>query len=275
LSTVSTVRLERVAAEAGGRLWMQLYLMQDRKVGGDIVERAQAAGYEALLLTTDANVFGSREWDRRNYRAPGKPTLRNLLDALRHPRWLYEVLLRDGAPQFENFAAFLPPGAARAVGGSTIIPELFRCAIDWNDVAWLRRIWHGKLLIKGVLSVADAELAVEHGCDGIILTNHGGRQLDHCVAPIEVLPEIAQAVGRRTTVLIDSGFRRGTEVLKALALGAQAVLIGRPVLYGLISGGERGVQRALEILTSEIDRSLGQLGCRSLAELGPHLLRRA
>ncbi len=275
LSTVSTVRLEQVAQQAPGRLWMQLYLMQDRKVGADIVARAQQAGYEALVFTTDANVFGSREWDRRNYRSPGKPTARNLLDALRHPRWLYEVLVRDGAPKFENFLHFLPPGAGSAVGGSTIIPQLFHCAIGWNDVAWLRRIWNGKLLVKGVLSVADAERAIEHGCDGIVLSNHGGRQLDHCVAPLEVLPEIADAVGRRATIIIDSGFRRGSEVIKALALGAHAVMIGRATLYGLIAGGEPGVQRALEILTGEIDRTLGQLGCRSVRDLGPHLLRRS
>ncbi len=272
LSTVSTVRLERIAAEAGGRLWMQLYVMDDRKVAESIVTRAAANGFEALVFTTDANVFGSREWDRRNYRLPGKPTARNLLDALRHPRWLYEILVRHGVPRFENFASFLPPGGATALGGSTVIPKLFSPSITWDDIGWLRGIWPGKLLVKGVLSVEDAVRAAELGCDGIILTNHGGRQLDYCVSAIDVLPEVVQAVRGRLTLLVDGGFRRGSDVVKALALGAESVMLGRATLYGLTAAGERGVRRALEILTSEIDRTLGQLGCRSVADLGPHLL---
>lgn len=273
LSTVSTVRLERLATEVGGRLWMQLYVMRDRKVAEDIVARAQAAGYEALVFTTDANVFGAREWDVRNYRRPGKPTLRNLLDALRHTRWLFEVLLRHGVPQFENFAAFLPPGSASALGGSTVIPKIFAPSLTWDDIAWLRGIWRGKLLVKGVLSIPDAERAAALGCDGIVLTNHGGRQLDYCVSSMDVLPEIARAVGQRLTVIVDGGFRRGSDVIKALALGARSVMIGRATLYGLTAAGERGARRALEILTGEIDRTLGQLGCCSVGDLGPQLLR--
>jgi (S)-mandelate dehydrogenase len=274
MSTVSTTRIERVAAEAGGRLWMQLYVMKNRKVAESIVSRAHAAGFEALVFTTDANVFGHREWDRRNYLRPGRPTLRSALDMFRHPRWLCDVILAKGVPQFVNFADFLPPGGASAIGGSTIIPTLFSPDITWDDIAWLRGIWDRKLLIKGVLSVPDAERAAALGCDGIILTNHGGRQLDSCVAPFEMVPEISAAVGHRMTVIVDSGFRRGTDVVKALALGANAVMIGRATLYGLAAGGEPGVKRALEILTSEIDRALGQLGVRSLDELGPQLLRR-
>ena len=273
LSTVSTVRLERIAAEAGGRLWMQLYVMRDRKVAADIVARAAAAGYEALVFTTDANVFGAREWDVRNYRRPGKPTLRNLLSALRHPGWLYRVLIQNGVPRFENFLSFLPPGAGSALGGSTVIPKLFEPSLTWDDVKWLREIWRGKLLVKGVLSVPDAERAVSLGCDGIVLTNHGGRQLDYCVSAIDMLPEIASAVGKRTTIIVDGGFRRGSDVIKALALGAESVMIARATLYGLMAAGERGARRALEILMSEIDRTLGQLGCCSVGELGPHLLR--
>jgi (S)-mandelate dehydrogenase len=275
LSTVATTRLEDVAAAAGGRLWMQLYVMRDRSVAEDIMRRVDAAGYEALVFTTDANVFGSREWDRRSYRAPGKPTLRAMLDALRHPRWIREVLLKEGMPRFRNFEKFLPPGAATAVGGSTIIPKLFAPSITWDDIAWIRRHWPRKLIIKGVLSVPDAERAADLGCDGIVLTNHGGRQLDSCVAPIQVLPEIAAAVGRRMTIIVDSGFRRGGDIVKALACGAHAVMIARATLYGLAAAGEPGVRLALDILVSEIDRVLGQLGCRSVSELGPHLLRRS
>jgi (S)-mandelate dehydrogenase len=274
LSTMSTTRLEDVAKQAGGRLWMQLYVMKNRAVAEDIMSRAAAAGYEALVFTTDANVFGSREWDRRNYAAPGKPTLRARLDALRHPEWLQSVLLRNGIPRFRNLETFLPPGAASAVGGSTIIPKLFEASITWDDITWIRRIWPRKVLIKGVLSVSDAERAAALGCDGIVLTNHGGRQLDYCVSALDVLPEIVAAVGTRLSILVDGGFRRGTDVIKAIALGADAVMTGRATLYGLAANGERGVDRALEILTTEMDRSMGQLGCNSLVDLGPHIVRR-
>jgi (S)-mandelate dehydrogenase len=275
LSTMSTTRLEDVAKQAGGRLWMQLYVMKNRAVAEDIMSRAAAAGYEALVFTTDANVFGSREWDRRSYIAPGKPTLRSKLDALLHPNWLQTVLLRNGIPRFRNLEAFLPPGAASAVGGSTVIPKLFEATITWDDITWIRRIWPRKVLIKGVLSVADAERAAALGCDGIVLTNHGGRQLDYCVSAMDVLPEIAAAVGKRLSIFVDGGFRRGTDVIKAIALGADGVMTGRATLYGLAADGERGVDRALEILTSEMDRAMGQLGVNSLADLGPHIVRRS
>ena len=275
LSTLSTTRLEEVAAKAGGRLWMQLYVMKNRAIAEDIMARAAAAGYEALLFTSDANVFGSREWDKRNYARPGKPRFSAILDTMCHPRWLIDVLLRNGIPRFHNIEAFLPPGAASAVGGSTIIPQMFEPTITWADIAWIRRHWPGKLLVKGVLSVADARRAADAGCDGIVLTNHGGRQLDHCVAPIEVLGEIAAAVGDRLTIVIDSGFRRGSDLAKALALGAHTVMIGRAALYGLAADGERGVRRALAVLAGELDRVLGQLGCRSVADLQASLLRQS
>ena len=273
LSTVSTTRLEEVATRAGGRLWMQLYVVKERAVGRDIMQRAAGAGYEALLFTTDANVFGNREWDQRGYRSPGKPTLHASLDALRHPRWLWQVLLRHGMPRFRNLEPFLPPNLT-PMGASTVIPRLFDATISWDDIAWIREHWRGKLLLKGVLSVADAERAAALGADGIVVSNHGGRQLDYCVAPIEVLAEIRAAVGTRLAVLVDGGFRRGTDIVKALALGADAVLLGRATLYGLMAGGTAGVERALTILTTEIDRVLGQLGCNSVAELAPHFVRR-
>jgi (S)-mandelate dehydrogenase len=273
LSTVSTMRLEDIATGAGGRLWMQLYVLRNRAIAEDIMRRADHAGYEALVFTTDANVFGSREWDRRNYRAPGKPNLRALLDTLRHPRWLYQVMYRNGKPRLRNLESFLPPGTT-AVGASTILPPMFSPTITWDDIAWIRDFWPRKLLIKGVLSVSDAQRAAAVGCDGIFLSNHGGRQLDSCVAPIDVLPEIAAAVGSRMTIIVDSGFRRGTDIVKALALGANAVGIGRATLYGLIAAGAPGIDRAMQILTSETDRVLGQLGCRSISDLGPQLLHR-
>lgn len=275
LSTLSNVRLEEVAREAGGRLWMQLYVMTDRAIARDIVARADRAGYEALLFTVDANVFGAREWDKRNYRAPGRLTLRNLFNVVRHPRWVSDVLLPGGFPRFENVREFMPPEAQSARGGVTFVPRLFAPDISWSDVRWLREAWPRKLIVKGVMTAADARRAAELGCDGIVLSNHGGRQLDGCVAPIEVLPGIASAVGGRLAILIDGGFRRGTDVVKALALGASAVMIGRPTLYGVAAGGEDGARHALGILTGEIDRVLGQIGCRSVAELGPQLVANA
>ncbi len=272
LSTVSTTRLEEVARRAGGRLWMQLYVVKERAIGREIMQRAAAAGYEALVFTTDANVFGNREWDQRSYRAPGRPTLRASLDALRHPRWMWEVLLRHGMPRFRNLEPFVPTNLT-PMGASTVIPRLFDATITWDDIAWIREHWQGKLLLKGILSVADAERAAALGADGIVVSNHGGRQLDHCIAPIEVLAEIKAAVGMRLAVLIDGGFRRGTDIVKALALGAEAVLLGRATLYGLIAGGAAGVDRALTILTTELDRALGQLGCNNVTELAPQFVR--
>ncbi|MDH5632170.1 MAG: alpha-hydroxy-acid oxidizing protein [Gammaproteobacteria bacterium] len=275
LSTVSNMLLEDVAVSArevgDARMWMQLYVMNDRAVARNIVERADKAGYEALVFTTDANVFGYREWDRRNYREPGKLTLRNMMNVPFHPRWAWDVL-RHGIPWFDNIVDFMPPEARSASGGVAFFPRLFAPNLSWDDVAWIRDAWPRKLLIKGVMSVDDARKAADVGCDGIILTNHGGRQLDSCVAPIEVLPEIAATVGERMTIIVDSGFYRGGDVVKAVALGADAVMIGRAALFGLTAGGEAGVAHALHIMMSEIDRTLGELGCCSLADVHPSML---
>jgi (S)-mandelate dehydrogenase len=266
LSTFSTARLEEVVRRAGGRVWQQLYVMKDRGVARDLIARAAAAGCEALVFTTDANVFGSREWDQRSYRAPGRPSLRSKLDALRHPRWLRQIM-RHGVPRLRNLEGHLPADALSAVGGSTLVPQLVDASISWADVTWIREAWRGKLLLKGLLDARDAEQAASLGCDGIVISNHGGRQLDHCVTALEVLPEILRAVGRRMTIVIDGGIVRGTDVAKALALGAQAVMVGRAALYGLAAGGEPGAAHALGILTRELHRTLGQLGCADPAEL--------
>ncbi len=272
LSTFSTTRLEDVARRAGGHLWLQLYVLKDRAIARELIGRAAAAGCEALVFTTDANVFGSREWDQRSYRTPGKLTLRTVLDIARHPRWLARHAA-CGLPRFRNLEGFLTPAASSALGGSTLIPRLVDASISWADLEWMRELWRGKLLVKGVLNVGDAERAVALGCDGLVLSNHGGRQLDYCVAALEVLPEIAAAVGARATLIVDGGFRRGTDIVKALALGADAVMLGRATLYGLAAGGEAGANRALDILVSELYRVLGELGCNSVAELDPGFLR--
>ena len=275
LSTVSNLRLEEVAKEVDGRQWMQLYVMKDRGIARDIIARADKAGYEALVFTSDANVFGHREWDKRNYRAPGKVNLRNFVDVMRHPRWALNVMFPSGIPPFGNISEYIPPEARSGRGGVAVVPRLFAPDLSWEDVKWIRDAWPRKLIIKGVLSTADARRAAELGCDGIILSNHGGRQLDACVSPLDVLPDIADAVGNRLAIIADSGFRRGTDVVKAMALGAHAVMLGRATLYGLAAGGEDGARHALSLLTAEVDRVLGQLGCRSLEELGPHLLHSA
>jgi (S)-mandelate dehydrogenase len=272
LSTFSTTRLEDIAQRAGGHLWLQLYVLKDRAIARELIGRAAAAGYEALVFTTDANVFGSREWDRRSYRAPGRPSVRTLLDIARHPRWLTRHAA-CGLPRFRNLEGFLTPADTSALGGSTLIPRLVDASISWADLEWMRQLWRGKLLIKGVLDVRDAERAVSLGCDGLVLSNHGGRQLDHCVAALEVLPQIAAAVGARTTLIVDGGFRRGTDIVKALALGAHAVMLGRATLYGLAAAGEAGANHALDLLFSELDRVLGELGCNSVADLNPGFLR--
>ncbi|MBS0373682.1 MAG: alpha-hydroxy-acid oxidizing protein [Proteobacteria bacterium] len=273
LSTVSNQRPDTVVREAGGRLWMQLYWFRDPAIAADVVRRADAAGYEALVFTSDANVFGHREWDKRSYRGPGQLTLRSVLDVARHPRWLLDVMWPRGLPRFVNVADFFPPEARSARAGVTRIPALFAPTIDWDTVAWLRERWPRRLLVKGILDPADVERAVRLGCDGVVLSNHGGRQLDCTVAALEVLPEIARAFGDRTTILVDGGIRRGSDIAKAVALGAHAVMVARATLYGVAAGGEAGASHALTILASELDRVLGQLGCRSLAELSPAMLR--
>jgi (S)-mandelate dehydrogenase len=275
LSTVSSCSIEEVAQEAGGRLWFQLYPVRDTKVVDALVGRAERAGYEALVLTTDVPVYGNRTWDQRNFVRPGEPTFSTKLDVLRHPRWLFDVVVPHGLPSFGNLTDHLPPGHTSAVDGARYMSTQLNPTLDWRDVKRARAAWPRKLIVKGILAVDDARLAAEEGADGIVLSNHGGRQLDGCVSPLEVLSEVRAALGDRLTIMVDSGFRRGSDVVKALALGARGVMIGRAVLYGVAAGGEAGAAHALAILRAEMDRVLALLGCRTPAELTPSLLRGA
>ncbi|OGA39178.1 MAG: alpha-hydroxy-acid oxidizing enzyme [Betaproteobacteria bacterium RIFCSPLOWO2_12_FULL_62_13] len=275
LATGSMTAMERVAEQAGGRLWFQLYMWPDRSLSHKLVERAKAAGYEALVVTVDGAVSGNREYNLRNgFTVPFTFTSRNVTDVLVHPRWLFGVLTRylltTGMPRYENYPSELKQRITAAPMGRSMLKS---DSLNWDDLRALRKLWPGTLMVKGILHPQDAVLAADCGADAVIVSNHGGRNLDSTLAPIEVLPEMVDAVGKRTTVIVDSGFRRGSDVVKALALGANAVLIGRATLYGTAAGGHAGAARAIAIFREEIDRVMALIGCRSIAELGPEYLQ--
>jgi len=274
LATGSLTAMERVVAGAGGRIWFQLYMYADRSLSYQLVERAKSAGLEALVVTVDSPVFSNREYNLRNgFTIPLSYTSRNVADVLRHPRWLAGVLMRylmtTGMPRYENYPdAVRNSITARPMGRALKLND----SLTWEDVRVLRKLWPRTLMVKGILRPQDAALAADSGADAIIVSNHGGRVVDGAVAPIEVLPKIVDAVGKRITVMVDSGFRRGTDVVKALALGANAVLIGRATLYGTAAAGEAGAARAITIFREEIDRTLALLGCSNIAALNRNYL---
>ncbi|MGH8663157.1 MAG: alpha-hydroxy acid oxidase [Burkholderiales bacterium] len=270
----SMTKLERVAAEAGGTLWFQFYMWPERSLSHQLIARARDAGFEALVFTVDTPVAPGREYNLRNgFTVPFRMTRRNVLDVLGHPRWLCGVLLRylltTGMPRYENFPANTQTRiTALPMGRSTAL----NATVTWNDVRELRKLWPGKLIVKGIQHARDAVLAADSGADAVVLSNHGGRVLDSSPATISSLPQVVEAVGKRITVIVDSGFRRGADVVKALALGADAVMVGRAPLHGTASAGEAGARRALQIYRDEIDRVLGLIGCESVDQLGPEHL---
>jgi isopentenyl diphosphate isomerase/L-lactate dehydrogenase-like FMN-dependent dehydrogenase len=277
LSTASFEPLEKVAQEAaGGALWFQLYMSKDRDAAKALVMRALNAGYEALVMTSDVVVQANREYNQRNgFTIPFRMNISNMIDGALHPRWLVDVFLRtlidSGVPRFQNLDT--------NVGGRIIAKpiEEFRTqreTLNWDDVRWLREIWPRKLYVKGILRADDAQLAAESGADGIFVSNHGGRQLDSAISPIEALPEIRAMVGKRLMIMVDSGFRRGSDIVKALALGADMVFVGRATLYGIAAGGEAGAAHAIDILHTEINRVMALLGCPSVRELSMDYLER-
>jgi (S)-mandelate dehydrogenase len=271
LATGSITPMEQVAAEVGGTLWMQLYMWADRKLSHQVVRRAANAGFEALLVTVDGVVAGNREYNRRNgFSIPFKYNTRNTTDVLMHPGWMLRVLGRyianGGMPTRANFPEELRTNITRDYGGDKRTRSDSLC---WDDLKALRDIWPNKLVVKGILHPDDAEKCLEYGADGISVSNHGGRNCDGAPSPIEVLPQIVKAVGDRTTILFDSGVRRGSDVVKALALGAKMVLIGRSTLYGTAAAGEAGAKRALDIYRGEISRSMAQIACNKVSEIGP------
>jgi isopentenyl diphosphate isomerase/L-lactate dehydrogenase-like FMN-dependent dehydrogenase len=259
LSTMSSHSIEDVARAASGPLWFQLYLWRQREIGERLVGRAKAAGFEVLVVTVDVPVVGRRVRDVHNgFVFPPKLRPRNALDMVLHPRWL------AGVPRTVRFANLVETAAGaggRPLEHAHLVNSLLsNPGASWADFSRLRALWDGPLLVKGLLTAEDALLAVDCGADGVIVSNHGGRQLDGTPASLDALEEIVAAVGGRTEVLVDGGIRRGTDVVKALALGARACLIGRPWLYGLAAGGEAGVVRVLELLRDELDRALALLG---------------
>jgi L-lactate dehydrogenase (cytochrome)/(S)-mandelate dehydrogenase len=275
LATGSMTAMEKVAAEAGGTLWFQLYMWPDRSLSHQLVERARAAGFEGLLVTVDSPVPPSREYNLHNgFTLPFSLTHRNAADLLSHPQWLMTVLARylvtTGMPRYQNYPTEMKQKiTALPMGRSMQLND----SLTWDDLRELRRLWPHRLMAKGVLTVQDAKLAADCGADAVIVSNHGGRVVDGTRAPIEVLPEVVDAVGKRVEVIVDSGFRRGTDIVKALALGARAVLIGRATLYGTAAGGEPGAARAIELLRQEIDRTLALLGCCDIEALSPECLQ--
>ena len=271
LATPSTVSIERVAAEAGGRLWFQLYVVRDREFREKLVARAKDCGYEALLVTVDLPVSGKRERDPRNgFVTPFRPNWRNTRDVLLRPAWLLDVA-RNGLPGMANFEGY-KFSSSEATDIATAVGREMDASLDWEYVKRLRELWPGKLLLKGVERSDDALRAAQIGCDGIVVSNHGGRQLDGAAATFDALPNIVRAAGSKLTVLLDGGVRRGVDVVKARALGAHAVLTGRATLFGVMAGAEPGARRALEILSTELERSMKLCGARSIAEITPDLV---
>jgi (S)-mandelate dehydrogenase len=268
MSTVSMSLVEDIAREAPGRLWLQAYVFAERRITDAVMQRALDAGFECALLTSDFPVAGKRERDIRTGLLPAqKFTLATRLDILMHPRWLAAVATRR--PRFVNIERELPAGSdVNAFVGHSMFDPSF----SWDDVKRFRDRWPRKLLLKGVLRADDAERALAAGVDGLVLSNHGGRQLDGAVAGMQALPDVARAVGGRASILVDGGVRRGSDIAKAVALGAEGVLLGRAPVYGLAAGGEAGVTHALGILTDELDRTLALTGCPSVAALEPDLI---
>ena len=261
LSTMGTTSIEDLARAApGARKWFQLYVWRDRAVAADLIARARQAGFEALILTVDVPVAGPRLRDVRNgFSIPPKLTLKTFLNAVAHPGWWFDLLTTEPL-QFATLSQF---------GGTPgqLADRVFDPSATLADVRWLREVWPGKLVVKGIVTPDDATAVVDAGADGVVVSNHGGRQLSRAPVPLEVLPSIVSAIGDRAEVMIDGGVLRGQDVVAAVAFGASAVLVGRAYLYGLMAGGEAGVQKAHDLLRAEIVRTMQLMGVTSVAEL--------
>lgn len=281
LSTSATTTIEKIAEAAPGRLWFQAYFFRGREYTFGLIERARRAGYETLMVTVDLPVGGKRERDFRNqFSVPFRFTAKNALDFASRPAWALDMLLK-GVPVLENLVGLEPPGANAAKSAFLDVAKIASSvgrnqdpSLDWDFLRSVRDRWPGKLLLKGVARPDDAERAVAAGCDGVIVSNHGGRQLDGAVASFDALPGVVRAIGGKAAVLMDGGVRRGSDVFKAIACGAQAVMIGRATYYGVCAAGEAGARRALDILEDEFVRTMQLCGTQRVADIGPDLLFR-
>ncbi|MFC9691258.1 alpha-hydroxy-acid oxidizing protein [Kribbella sp. NPDC056951] len=267
LSTMGTTSIEDVAAAApDARKWFQLYVWKDRDSGADLVKRSAAAGYEALMLTVDVPVAGARLRDVRNgFTIPPSLTAKTVLDASMHPAW-WANLLTTRPLTFASLSSW--DGTV-----AELLDKLFDPTMTIDDLNWLRSIWDGPLIVKGIQTVDDARRVVDAGADAIVLSNHGGRQLDRAPTPLRILPDVRKAIGSDAEIYLDTGIMSGADIVAAVALGADACLVGRAYLYGLMAGGQRGVARATDILTSEVRRTMALLGVSSVAELSPSHVR--
>jgi isopentenyl diphosphate isomerase/L-lactate dehydrogenase-like FMN-dependent dehydrogenase len=272
LSTTATSSIEDIAKHAGGRLWFQLYVLRDKAFTAALVQRAAAADYEALVVTLDLATGGKRERDLHNgFTVPLRPSWRTAHDFATHPAWCWQML-RHGQPRFENLLGFDGSAHPRASIAAKVGQSL-DASFDWDALQRLRDAWPRKLLVKGVARAEDAERLAALGVDGIWVSNHGGRQLDGAIASADALPDVVRAVRARVPVLIDSGVRRGVDIVKALAMGAQAVAIGRATLYGAAAAGEAGAERALAILTDELRRAMQLCGTPRVRDIDAGLMQ--
>lgn len=272
LPTSSTSSIERVARDAeGARLWFQAYMLRKQAFTFGLIQRALRAGYEALIVTVDMPTGGKRERDLRNdFGLPFRFTRRNVPGFAARPGWVWSQW-RNGLPQLENLIGFTPEAVdAKSIASS--VGKSYDPAFDWEGLARIRDLWPRKLLLKGILHPDDARRAADLGCDGVIVSNHGGRQLDGAIATLDALPAIVAAAGTRLDVLMDGGVRRGADIVRALALGAKGVMVGRPLLYGVSAGGEAGAARALHILQDELKRCMQLSGLASMSDIHPSLL---
>jgi L-lactate dehydrogenase (cytochrome) len=273
LSTLGTYSIEEVAQAAPtGANWFQVYVWRDRGLVKDMIQRAQAAGFEALVVTVDVARFGRRERDhRRGFTMPPQLGLGTLVDGALHPAWTWAFVNAEPI-RFANVAGLSVGDGTDAVTLSDYINEQFDPALSWRDIEWMRDVWDGPVVLKGIQTVEDARLAADAGVEAIALSNHGGRQLDTAPVPVRLVEPVAQAVGDRVEIICDGGVRRGSDVLKAVALGARACMAGRLHLYGLGAGGERGVEHALEIVDRDVRRTMALVGASSIAEVTRELV---
>jgi L-lactate dehydrogenase (cytochrome) len=274
LSTMGSTSIEDVARVSDGPKMFQVYVLKDRELCREFIARCKAAGYGALCLTVDVPVPGNRERDlRTGMTIPPSITLRSAFNVAARPRWLWRYLTSPSLV-LANVVHKIADGSSNVSTLASYIHRQFDRTVTWEDAAWMAREWGGPFLVKGILTADDARRAVGAGATAVAVSNHGGRQLDATPAPVAVLEEVVNAVGDRAEVILDGGVRRGVHVLKALALGARACMIGRAYLYGLGAGGEPGVTRALDILRTEVERDMALLGVRSLSEIGTSHIRK-